>query len=80
MGKFLEVEKQRQVTLKIRSLFFSDVARADGTYKDKPRPFCLPSERADENLFSEIRQSSMAYFAAQEIKWHDGRDERPSNH
>ena len=80
MGKFLERERRRQATFKASSPYFSDAARADGVYKGKPRPFCLPREYADENLFPEIRQAARAYFASQGIKWHDGQNGNPSNH
>lgn len=80
MGTFLEREKPRQAAFKATSTYFSDAARADGIYKRKAYPFCLPRECAEENLVLEIRQSITAYFAAKEIKWHDGQDRRPSNH
>lgn len=78
MGKFLESEKQRQAQFKARSPYFSDAAREDGSYNGIPRPFCLPNQYAEENLFSEIRQPILDYFAAHEIKWHRGH--RPTNH
>jgi hypothetical protein len=80
MGRFLETEKLRQVSFKVTSPYFSSGARPDGVYKGKPRPFCLSRAFAVENLFSEIRRTITAYFAAKEIKWHDGRDGNPSNH
>jgi hypothetical protein len=80
VGKFLEAEKLQQVKFKAGSPYFSDVARADGVYRGKPRSFCLPLGHAEENLFPEIRQTAPAYFAAQGIKWHDGQDGKPSNH
>lgn len=80
MGKFLESEKLRQTAFKLKSPYFTDAARAEGIYKGKPRPFCILGEYAQENLFPEIRQSMPAYFAAQEIKWHDGQNGKPSNH
>lgn len=80
MGKFLEAERQRQAKFKASSLYFSEAARSDGVYRGKPRSFCLPLEYARENLFLDIRQTAPAYFAAQDIKWHDGGDGNPSNH
>lgn len=81
MGKFLEAERRRQARFKkANSSYFSKKARLDGVYKGKPRPFCLPLECAEENLFSDIRQTAPAYFAAQAIKWHDGQNGNPSNH
>jgi hypothetical protein len=80
MGEFLRIEKVRQAKLRVSSARFSDAARADGVYKGKARSFCLPLEHAEENLFPGIRESAPAYFSAQEIKWHDGKDGKPSNH
>ena len=80
MGRFLDAEKIRQADLKKTSPLFSEPARRDGIYKGKPRPFCLPLDHAEENLFPAIRQSAMAYFAEKGIKWHDGKDGTPSNH
>jgi len=80
MGKFLESEKRNQTKFKAKSPYFSETARADGVYIGKPRPFCLPLDCAEENLFPEIRQTAPAYFAAQGIKWHNGRNGKPSNH
>ena len=80
MGRFLEAEKHRQAKFKAGSSCFSEAARSDGVYKGKPRPFCLPLHCAGENLLPSIRQTAPAYFAAQRIKWHDGRNCNPSNH
>jgi hypothetical protein len=80
VGTFLESEKLRQVRFKATSPYFSEPAHADGVYKGRPRPFCLPRAYADENLFPDIRHSAPAYFAAHGIKWHDGQNNRPSNH
>jgi len=80
MGRFLEDEKLRLAAFKASSSYFSDPARGDGIYKGKPRPFCVPSEHAEENLFCEIRAVALSYFAQQGIKWHDGRGGKPSNH
>ena len=80
MGKFLEEEKRRQILFKRTSACFTEAARPDGPYRGKPRPFCLPVDRAEENLFSEIRAGALEYFERKQIKWHDGRDSKPSNH
>ena len=80
MGKFLDAERIRQADFKATSPYFSEAARADGIYRGEPRPFCLPHDCAQENLFAEIRNTSVPYFVAQGIKWHDGGDRRPSNH
>lgn len=80
MGEFLEGEKLRYAHFKQISPYFSAAARVDGIYKSKPRPFCLPLDLAEENLFPEIRQTALAHFASQSIKWHDGQNGKPSNH
>jgi len=80
VGKFRNAERPRHASFKKASPYFSDTARADGVFQGKPRPFCLPLERSEENLFSEIRSSATAYFSSEEIKWHQGRQRRPSNH
>ncbi len=80
MGKFLEEEKKRQIPFKRTSGQFTGAARADGVYRRKPRPFCLPEDHARENLFTEIRDGALNYFKSKKISWHDGTRERPSNH
>jgi hypothetical protein len=80
MSDFLESEKRQQARFKSDSPYFSDTARADGVYRGEPRPFCLPLDHAEENLFPEIRQTAPAHFAAHNIKWHDGQNGKPSNH
>jgi Restriction Endonuclease associating with ARP len=80
MGAFLKDEKQRYVAYKASSTQFPEPARALGTYRGKPRPFCLPLELAQFNLFDGIRDEVQAYFREYEIKWHDGRNRMPSNH
>ena len=80
MAKLLATEKERYIQFKATSPYFSDPARVAGIYKKKPRPFCIPRDHAEENLFPEIRQTITPYFAEHEIKWHDGQDRRPSNH
>jgi hypothetical protein len=77
---FLGIERRRQADFKAASSYFSDAARADGIYRGRARPFCLPRDCAEENLFAGIRQPITTYFAAEEIKWHNGEDRRPSNH
>lgn len=80
MGKFLESERLRQAEFKTTSACFTESARADGYYKGRMRPFCLPLENAEENLFDQISPSALAYFSEQHIKWHDGQNGKPSNH
>ena len=80
MGEFLEKEKGHQSRFKRTSAYFTEAVRPDGAYRGKPRPFCLPVDRAEENLFTGIRAGALEYFDRKEIKWHDGRDSKPSNH
>jgi len=86
MGQFLDHERPRQAAFKATWPGFSAEARRDGVYSGRPRPFCLPEACAEENLVPEIRDSIMAYFAREEIKWHNGRKPapgvqgKPSNH
>jgi hypothetical protein len=80
MGRFLETEKQRQIAFKALSPTLSEDARRDGVYRGRARPFCLPLEHAEENLYPGIRTSALAYTARHGIGWHHGRDGKPSNH
>lgn len=80
MGKFLESEKIAQAHFKATSPTISGAAHKYGIYKLKPRPFCLPREYAEENLYPPIREKAMRFWADHHIKWHDGQDGKPSNH
>ena len=80
MGKFLEDEKTRQSKFKQESGYFSRESLADGFYRTKYRPYCIPRGRSSENLFSDIRDPAIRYFSEYEIKWHDGIRKTPSNH
>lgn len=80
MGKFLQKEKPFQAAFKLKSPVFTDGAKADGFYKTRTYPFCLPRAAAEENLFPGIRRPIIDYFHSYEIKWHDGQDGKPSNH
>ncbi|MFC2064263.1 hypothetical protein ACFLXB_04105 [Chloroflexota bacterium] len=80
MGKFLESEKIEQIAFKESSPTFSDSARVDGIFMKKPRPFCLPLDYSDQNLFPDIRESAVEHFSRHAIKWHNGHNGKPSNH
>jgi hypothetical protein len=80
MSTFLEKENLKQVEFKNNSRSITTEARKAGIYKNKPRPFCLPVEVADQNLFPEIRHSAVTFFSDHAIKWHDGKNGKPSNH
>ncbi len=80
MGRYLEQEKRHQSLFREASDYFAEAARAEGLYRGKFRPFCLPVDCAEENLFSEIRAEALVYFEQNKIKWHDGIAAKPSNH
>lgn len=80
MTTFSKDERDRQSRFKISSPHFSILATDNGEYKGHFYPFCLPVDCASENLFREIRDSSIAYFERHRIKWHDGKGTDPSNH
>ena len=80
MGKFLESEKPKQSEFKETSAYFTKEARFEGVYKGKSRSFCLPIDYAEQNLVPEIRQSALDHFSKNQIKWHDGKNGKPSNH
>ncbi len=80
MPKFLESEKPHQSAFKQFSSTFTTEARNDGFYRTKYRPFCLPLQHAEQNLFPVIRESALQHFAKHEIKWHDGQNAKCSNH
>ena len=77
MGKFLEVDKGRQILFRETSEYFTDAAKADGVYLRKPRRFCLPVDHAEENLFGEIRASALSTSpACRSIGTTGGTDDR----
>ena len=75
---FREREKQRIVTAKPK--LFSGEACEPGLYRKRRRKFCLREDRASENLHASIRGDALDYFRRRGIRWHDGKDDRPSNH
>ena len=82
MGYYLDRERLTQAMLKNQEGFFSASACADGEYYHRGRPFCLPQEHAEENLFVGIREAALPYFADHRIKWHQGSEggSKPNNH
>lgn len=78
MGKFLEAEKAKQIAFKNRHIFFSTTD--SGMYRNKPREFCVPQAVAEENLYAGIRNAAIHYFRSKRIKWHQGHNDKPSNH
>ena len=80
MAQFKQVEKLRQASFKVNNGYFSKFANGQGFYRNHLYPFCIPRECAEENLYHEIRQPIMDYFARNKIKWHDGQGGKPSNH
>jgi len=80
MTQFLESEKKHQENFKLTSKTISSEARNAGEYKGKTRPFCLPANLSEQNLFPDIRISAINFFKENSIKWHDGKNSNPSNH
>ncbi len=80
MGKFLEKEKKRYISLMKNTNLFSKQAKKGGTYRGKVRLFCLPKADSDQNLFKGIRKEAKNYFSSYDIKWHDAINGNPSNH
>jgi len=80
MSKFLESEKPHQSAFKQASPTITPESRQPGLYKTKYRPFCLPLQHSEQNLFPSIRESALLHFAKHEIKWHDGQNGKCSNH
>jgi hypothetical protein len=86
MGNFKEAENPRHAAFKAHSPCFTPEARSDGIYRGRPRPFCLPADRAEENVYFGIREPALDCFAGHHIKWHDGHKPenesvgKPSNH
>ena len=80
MGKFLDSEKIRLAQYKLETPYLSEAAKSDGYFRQKLRPFCLPVDHADENLFNEFRSWVIQWFAEKSIKWHQGTNHFPSNH
>ena len=80
MGQFLEAEKPKQAAVKASSSCFTEAARANGFYRGKSYQFCVPQERAEENLFEGVRSAALDYFRRYGIGWHDGIADKPSNH
>ena len=77
---FRDREKERYE--KLKPILFSPAAQANGSYRGKPRPFCLADGCSAENLYVRIREDAIQYFLDREITWHDGLGNRrlPSNH
>lgn len=82
---FRDQEKQRYETIKT-NLWPGD-SGAPGTYRGKPRPFCLADGHSAENLYEDFRNEAVIYFRERHIDWHDGwpddkghKRKLPSNH
>jgi hypothetical protein len=75
---YREDEKKRYARIK-PGIFRVEACRP-GSYKKKPREFCLGDGCEAENLLPQVREDALAYFADRKIRWHDGARGRPSNH
>ena len=80
VGNLLEGEKRKQTQFKLGSDTISVQAKVDGLFKGTPRPFCLPPEFAEDNLYPSIREAAIDFFTKHNIGWHQGQDGKPSNH
>lgn len=80
MGNFLEREKTEQITFKATSPTISEPARNEGFFRGKFRPFCLPPQYAEENLYPPVREDALKFFREKKISWHQGIEGKPSNH
>src|SRR5687768_4487913 len=67
---------------KQRMGLFQETALIGGEFRGRERDFCLPVERAGENLFEGARKGAIEYFAKRDIGWHTGPTgtKLPSNH
>lgn len=82
---FRDSEKLRYESIKPN--LFSKEAQTPGTYKGKPRTFCLADDCSAENLHESIRDEAITYFKVSGIPWHAGFSDTsgekktlPSNH
>jgi hypothetical protein len=77
---FRDREKERYK--KLKPILFSPAAQAHGSYRGKPRPFCLAGDHSAENLYVRISEDAIKYFLDRGITWHDGlsNGRLPSNH
>lgn len=80
MSTYKTEAKVNQIQFKSRTKTIYDQARMDGDYRGLPRPFCLPIEYAQQNLYPPIQEAAINFFKRHNIKWHDGHGEKPSNH
>jgi hypothetical protein len=80
MINFKQQETQRQASFKQSSNYFTSSAKEDGIYRNIDRDFCLPQNLSEENLYSEFRHGAIGYFKNAKIGWHNGINNKPSNH
>jgi len=78
--KFRDKEKNRYKGLD--PLLYDAGIQYGGTYKKRPRSFCLTDANIGANLCKDIRLPAIEYFLRREIRWHDGLLDGlvPSNH
>lgn len=69
-ASFARQERERQVDFKKSSRFISDRAREKGEHRGYAVDYCLPLCHQDENLFKDIREDALRFFAEEKIGWH----------
>ncbi len=75
---FKKREYSRMIRLKSR--LFSQRARRSGEFNGTRWGIRLHEDYRSENLEPGIRDEALEYFKDRAIVWHDGEDDKPSNH
>ena len=68
---FAQTEQLHQQAFRAASPTFTQAGRRFGYYKVRPHPAYVSEESWTENLYPAIREEAVAYFADNEIAWHD---------
>lgn len=83
---FRDKEKERLKLLKPALFGLNPEDKGHFVKFNHDYPFCLPLDRAEENLYDSIRNAAIKYFTNRNIGWHDGAKDTvtnlriPSNH
>lgn len=77
---YRDIQKQKQISVK--PAIWKIPSNQKGDYGKKKYEFCLPANRADENIFDGFRSEALQYFKDRKINWHDGNSSLnlPSTH
>lgn len=68
---FRTAQKRHQQSVAAKHVTQKALAQ-QGTYRGKPRPFCIADDHSDENLFEGFRSAALNYFDDRGIGWHAG--------